>query len=76
MLFDIHNPASSPILLGVRIYDELADDVAAEQRSESFLADRKLRLIPGMNHLEVKLTLGAGETRLIEIEQQHEEARP
>jgi glycosyl hydrolase family 42 (putative beta-galactosidase) len=53
--FDIHNPASSPILLGVRIYDELADDVAAEQRSESFLADRKLLLIPGMNHVEVEL---------------------
>ncbi|HVD77942.1 MAG TPA: beta-galactosidase trimerization domain-containing protein [Vicinamibacteria bacterium] len=53
--FDIHNPASTPILLGVRIYDELADDVAAEQRSESFLADRKLLLIPGMNHVEVML---------------------
>jgi beta-galactosidase GanA len=55
LLFDIHNPAASPILLGVRIYDELADDVAVEQRSESFLADRKLLLIPGMNHVEVKL---------------------
>ena len=55
LMFDIYNPASAPVLIGARIYDELADDTAAETRSESFLADRKLLLIPGMNHVEVKL---------------------
>ncbi|MGH9846182.1 MAG: beta-galactosidase, partial [Blastocatellia bacterium] len=55
LLFDIFNPESSPVMVGVRIYDELADDAAAEVRSESFLADRKLLLIPGMNHVEVGL---------------------
>ncbi|MGH9939894.1 MAG: hypothetical protein ACREAM_26940, partial [Blastocatellia bacterium] len=55
LLFDIYNPNSAPVLIGVRIFDELADDAAAETRSESFLADRKLPLIPGMNHVEIKL---------------------
>jgi beta-galactosidase GanA len=55
LLFDIFNPEVAPIYLGVRIYDELADDYAAEARGEAFLADRKLLLIPGMNHVEVKL---------------------
>src|SRR5262245_27594636 len=55
LLFEIFNPDLAPVLVGVRIFDELADDAAAETRSESFLADRKLLLIPGMNHIEVKL---------------------
>ena len=55
LLFDIFNPEPAPVLVGVRIYDEQADDAAAETRSESFLADRKLLLIPGMNHIEVRL---------------------
>jgi beta-galactosidase GanA len=55
LLFDIFNPEVAPVYLGVRIYDQLADDDVAEARGEAFLADRKLLLIPGMNHVEVKL---------------------
>src|SRR2546422_888298 len=55
LLLDIYNAEASSILVGLRLYDELADDVEAEARSESYLADQKLLLISGWNHIEVRL---------------------
>ena len=67
LLLDIFNPESSTLMLGMGIYDKLADDATAEYLDEAFLVHRDLFLIPGMNHIEVALsglTVSAGTRKL------------
>ena len=56
LLLDIFNPESDTLMLGLGIYDELADDATADYLDEAFRVGRDLFLIPGMNHVEVKLS--------------------
>jgi hypothetical protein len=56
LLLDIFNPESSALMLGMGIYDELADDATADYLDEAFLVNRDLFLIPGMNHVTVELS--------------------
>lgn len=55
LLLDIYSPERAPITLSVGVYDELADDATAQAKDEAFLPERGVYLIPGMNHIEVKL---------------------
>ncbi|MGA8185809.1 MAG: beta-galactosidase trimerization domain-containing protein, partial [Terriglobia bacterium] len=55
LLLDIFNPESDTLMLGLGIYDELADDSTADSLDEAFRVGRDLFLIPGMNHIEVEL---------------------
>ncbi len=55
LLLDIFNPEPGDLMLGMGIYDELADDATADYLDEAFRVGRDLFLIPGMNHLEVEL---------------------
>ncbi|MHB8655644.1 MAG: beta-galactosidase [Terriglobia bacterium] len=55
LLLDIYNPEPAPVTLSIGIYDELANDATAQFKEEAFLPDRGVFLIPGMNHIEVKL---------------------
>ena len=56
LLLDIYNPESSTLMLGLAIYDQLADDATANYLDEAFRVGRDLFLIPGMNHVEVELS--------------------
>lgn len=55
LLLDIFNPEPRDLMLGMGIYDELADDATADYLDEAFRVGRDLFLIPGMNHIEVEL---------------------
>jgi Beta-galactosidase/Beta-galactosidase trimerisation domain len=55
LLLDIFNPEPDTLMLGLGIYDELADDATADYLDEAFRVGRDLFLIPGMNHVEVQL---------------------
>lgn len=55
LLLDIFNPEPGDLMLGMGIYDELADDATADYLDEAFRVGRDLFLIPGMNHIEVEL---------------------
>jgi beta-galactosidase GanA len=55
LLLDIFNPEPGDLMLGMGIYDELADDATADYLDEAFRVERDLFLIPGMNHIEVEL---------------------
>ena len=60
LLLDLYNPEPGPVILSVRI-----DEAGAEEAA--YIADRKVFLIPGMNHLEVDLnemTVSSGERKL------------
>jgi len=46
LLFDIYNPEPGPVILSLRIEDGLGD---------AYGADRKIFLIPAMNHVEIRL---------------------
>jgi len=56
LLLDIFNPEPRDLMLGMGIYDELADDATADYLDEAFRVGRDLFLIPGMNHIEVELS--------------------
>ncbi|HET7100976.1 MAG TPA: beta-galactosidase [Terriglobia bacterium] len=56
LLLDIFNPEPGTLVLGMGIYDELADDATADYLDEAFRVGRDLFLIPGMNHIEVELS--------------------
>ncbi|MCI0625475.1 MAG: beta-galactosidase trimerization domain-containing protein [Acidobacteria bacterium] len=56
LAMEILSRQQEPLILSLRIYDDLADDERADVWSEAFLATRKVFLNPGVNHLRVLLS--------------------
>jgi beta-galactosidase len=59
LLFDIYQEHEDVSFATLRIYDAVGGDAGQAQRYEYFEAHRKILLIPGWNHVEVKLPLKA-----------------
>jgi hypothetical protein len=61
LLFELYNPEPGIVNLSLRIYEDPADEASA------YVADRRVFLIPGMNHVEVVLSemaVSAGDRKL------------
>ncbi|MEW5977085.1 MAG: beta-galactosidase trimerization domain-containing protein [Acidobacteriota bacterium] len=55
LAMEIFSPEKVPVMLSLRIYDELADDEHANVWSDAFLATQKVFLNSGTNHIRVLL---------------------
>src|SRR5689334_22820910 len=56
LLFDIYSESDKVSLATIRIYDAVGGDAQSAARNEYFDGHRKILLVKGWNHVEVKLT--------------------
>lgn len=55
LAFDIHSGSAEPKEISLNLYDEVGGDAGKAAKHDSFDANRKILLLQGWNHIEVRL---------------------